>query len=835
MRIWRAFTVLAALAAGLMLCGCGSENGDRLGDYKIYRVEGEDPASLTQFLMDLAKAETGVSLKNSAEDQGNRICLLMSDTSAAEYGFTLAQMQPGAFTILRRDGQLFLLSPTEEGLRRACGYLFGRLVAQDGSLLLAEGESYADTGRSLKEAIYVGDVPIQEYKILYEDKSAAAACQELQFYIRQTCGSTLPIEKAKEQDGLAIRLLLEELSEGEGRISIEDGQIRIAAGDAEGLYQEMCLFVNTYLGWMEAGQEDECISSVSRTVHVPWDVTEREAWMPEREAIIVLWNVNYTRGVYLDSAVSLKNNLLDYTQQQLYEYVKMLKFCGFTGVQVTDMCSAWAGADSYRTAHEKLRMLADAAHSLDMRFTLWVWGANFSGFAWADDTVSYEAGESGFAHDSPRTVATFEKYYSIYAELADCCDRVIGHYYDPGELTQAEDVAFFAGMLRDKFRALNPDIDFGVSCWVDAFDKGTLVRALGKDITLYEGVFRGEDEYKYEAFRKEIAAFGTRLGTWAWNTCEMEIDQMAQMNFNMDIIRETYQTARQYDGICKPAYWSEMDSNHVLNAFSLYCAGQMLIDPDMESGAVYAGLSQAVVGGQYADAFTQMLRLIQDARSGNTWSRYWWDSEDYILKSEDYPAESILERCDVYIPVLQEMIEKKIESRSFPLPIELEEVLRMMLPHLEQIRGFAQFRLELEELEEEWRQGASGEALAERLREIAVPISNYNTVVGIWGQVEARAQRELVLDFCRRTQTEIPVYPDWDRQRKNAVYGQIATDQRGMQEPLKVSAPYYQYGIAFGEETDRLVEELVEEGLLVRNQDGSVSLADWERYRYHFD
>ncbi len=315
----------------------------------------------------------------------------------------------------------------------------------------------------------------------------------------------------------------------------------------------------------------------------------------------------------------------------------------------------------------------------------------------------------------------------------------------------------------------------------------------------------------------------------------MEIDQMAQMNFNMDIIRETYQTTREYDGICKPTYWSEMDSNHVLNAFSLYCAGQLLVDPDMDTDILYARLSEAVVGQEYGDAFVQMLRLIQDARSGSTWNQYWWSSEDYILKSEVYPAESILERCNTYIPILQEMIDKGIESRAFPLPIALEEVLRMMLPHLEQIKGYAQFRIGLGELEEEWRQGAFGESLAERLREIAKPIPDYNTVVGVWGQVEARAQREMVLDFCRRTQVEVPIYPEWDRQRKNYIYGQMATDQKGLQEPLKVWAPYYQYGLAFGEETERLVQELTEEGLLIRNEDGSVSLVDWERYRDHFD
>ena len=121
------------------------------------------------------------------------------------------------------------------------------------------------------------------------------------------------------------------------------------------------------------------------------------------------------------------------------------------------------------------------------------------------------------------------------------------------------------------------------------------------------------------------------------------------------------------------------------------------------------------------------------------------------------------------------------------------------------------------------------------MKEAAEPISDYNCVIGMWGQVEARAQRELVLEFCSRTGTEVPVYPEWDRQRKQFIYERIVSDQKGKQEPVSTSAPYYQFGYAYGEETERLIREMVEEGLLVQKEDGAVYLADWEKYIYHFD
>lgn len=839
-------TSILFLAGFLLFCGgCGNRQGDNLRDYKVYRVEGEDAAGLLDFFTTLSKQTRNIGLKNVQEDQGCRINLLTAEQSANEYGYTLAEIAPDAFTILRKGDQLFILSSQEKGIRLGCSYLLHELTAKDGTLLLPEEGVYTDTGTNRKESVYIGNTSIDQYTIYYDDKKVLPVCEELQYYIHQTCGSMISTGSWKEQEDFGILLRLDDgLEKGKGYFSIEGGQVVIAGADVDSLYREMYRFVNTYLGWMKAGQEGARISSTARSIHVPEEDIYKEPWIEQREATIVLWNINYTRGVYMNEAVSLKNNILDLSEEQLYEYVKMLRFCGFNGVQVTDMCSAWAGADNYKTVHEKIRMIADAAHSMDMKFTLWVWGAKFEGFGWVDPSVTYAKGEGGFSYDNPEVIATFEKYYSRYLELADCCDRVIAHFYDPGELVTSEDVAYFSKKLKDKFLAANPDMDFGVSCWIDAFDKSTFVRALGNDITLYEGP-SWEDEQRYPKFRQEVAALNTRMGTWAWNTCEMEIDQMAQMNFNMDIIRECYHTARKYDNIIKPSYWSEMDSNHIMNIFSLYCAGQMLIDPDMDSDILYEKLSVAVAGSGYAEDFAEILRLIQDARSGSTWKEYWWSSEEYILKSSKYPAESILERCDRYIPVLQEMIDQDLESYTLPLPLPLKEVFQMMLPHLEQIRSFARFRLDLEELErlhqaqgEERDKQESGEApgtLQNQLYDIAKPISDYNGVVGIWGQVEARAQREMVLDFCSRTGMEVPIYPVWDRQRKQYIYSQFVTDQKGKNKPVNVYFPYYQYGLAFKQETERLIQELVEEGLFIRNEDGSVYLADWEKYKYHFD
>lgn len=687
-----------------------------------------------------------------------------------------------------------------------------------------------------KAGVYVGQESIATYVIGYDSGAAKAACEELSGYLCRMGVAELEIVPAKKVSERGIVLGIDSsLEKDAGTISAEDGLVSIKAGSKDALLDEVYLFINQYLGWKDAGSEEAHMTSTASVIRVPWNIEEKAPWIEEREAIITLWNVNFARGTYLDADVSLQNNLMDYSEDQLYEYVKMLKYCGFTGVQVTEMVSAWAGVGSYEAAHAKIRMIADAAHSLDMKFTLWVWGAEFADNSWIDDDVTYEVAEGGYSYDNPATLAAFEKYYDIYAELADCCDRVIGHYYDPGNVYTAQEIGFYGKMLKDKFHAINPDIDFGVSCWVDVYDKNIIVESIGTDVTLYERGQR-DDESTYAGFRNEINNLGCRMGTWAWNTCEMEIDQLAQMNFNMDIIRSVYHTARKYDGIAKPTYWSEMDSYHVLNAFSLFCAGQLLIDPDMESGELYDTISTAVVGPEYADCFAEMLSIIQDARSGSSWDTFFWSKENYILKSDAYPAANILSRVEEVLPVMQEMIDKELEAYTMPFPIKLENVLRLMQPHLIQIRDYAKFRLALEELENDYEQGIDKQELQERIAVISEPIKNYNCVIGAWGQIEARAQREMVIDFCKRAELEVPRYATFDNERKQRILALYRSLQKEMDEPYRRGPAYYQFDLAFGEEeTARLVQELVDEGLLIRAEDGTVYLTDWEKYLYHFD
>ena len=120
--------LLTGLVSLFCWAGCGRQEGERLKDYGIYRVEGEDSMVLTQFVMDLAQEKTDIKLKNVPGDQENWISLISHEESANEYGYTVERMDDNAFTIVRNEGHLFFLARTDQGMERACRYFFGNLV-----------------------------------------------------------------------------------------------------------------------------------------------------------------------------------------------------------------------------------------------------------------------------------------------------------------------------------------------------------------------------------------------------------------------------------------------------------------------------------------------------------------------------------------------------------------------------------------------------------------------------------------------------------------------------------------------------------------------------------
>ncbi len=695
------------------------------------------------------------------------------------------------------------------------------------------GQTFAPVNGNID--IKIGDNLISEYTICYDFgmKNAADRLEEL---IEQESAIDIKVSSKKSAEK-CIYLHRDKAKSG---ISISNSNVTISSRDAKDCMHQVNVFSNTYLGYAFAGESREHIIENTTYVNIPADVREvSEPWMTNREPIICLWKTNAARGLYTDQNVSLKSELLSYSDDQLYQYVKMMKQLGFTGIQVTDMCSSWAQYGGYEYVQQRIRFMADAAHSMDMKFTLWVWGAEFDGYGWVDKDNKYIDFEH-LSQEDEDIVNTFDKYYSIYAKLADCSDRVIMHFNDPGNLNSSKDIGFFAEEFRKKCVEVNPSIDFGINCYRLDNNIDEIKDYIPKGTMIYTGAPHTEDEVaNYRGYSDWVATREFRRGVWSWNLCEMEIDQAAEMNVNAEVIAETYRFTKEAGEVMPPEYWGEMDSYHLLNIFSLYCAANLLQDPCEEPDMLLHEISDKVVGEEYSEVLYESLSIIQDARSGRHWDEFKLNEDTGIIFSKDYPAESLRDRCDAVIPKMEELANSDLKNNSISLPISNSELIQLIIPHLVQIREYADFRISLKHAEEMYAKGEDSDAIQEYINEMYTPVHEYNTVTGCWGQVEARAQSILLEEFCEKASLEIPRNANFDEFRKRRIYAEMLAKQETTNACVKFSKEAgFQLGMAYGEEeTKRLIEELVEEGLLLEDEEGLVYLTDWEaeNIKYSFN
>ncbi|MCR4696402.1 MAG: hypothetical protein K5654_03725 [Lachnospiraceae bacterium] len=710
-------------------------------------------------------------------------------------------------------------------------------------LVFVSQKKYSDSKRLVSEIasdknvdVKIGDTPISEYRICF-NTGAGEAARVLKKYIDSESGTDIKTSFGKP----TANCIYVCKAKGNRGIKIEDGIITISGSDSSECLEEVYVFANMYLGYAFAGEEREHILENVSYSNIPKNVRfVSEPWMSNREPIVCLWKTDTVRGIYTDRNISLKSELMMYSDDELYQYVKMMKALGFTGIQVTDMCSTWAQYGGYEYVQDRIRFMADSAHSLDMKFTLWVWGAEFNGYGWVDKSVKY-IDYSHLSQEDEECIATFEKYYSIYAQLADCSDRVIMHFNDPGNLYSSKDIGYFAEMFRQKCIAINPDIDFGLSCYRHDNNIDEIKEYIPKGTMIYSGVAHTEDEQEtYKNYSNWIATREFRRGIWSWNLAEMEIDQLSEMNVNAKVIAETYRLTRDAGELVAPEYWSEMDSYHLLNIFSLYCSGNLLQDTTLNEDELLREISERVVGIENEDTLYESLNIIQDARSGEHWDEFKIkDSDSYILLSKDYPAEDLVKRCDEVIPKMQELADKELKENTVPLPIPTSDLIALIIPHLEQIRKYAEFRIALDKGEDMLKNGKDKETIQKYIDGIYTPIPTYNTITGCWGQVEARSQYILLERFCSKADIEIPRDDSFDDYRKKRIYGEMIVIQENSDAILSFDKRAgYQLGIAFGnDETERLINELVDDGLLVDDGDGRVHISDWNRENliYSFD
>ncbi len=565
--------------------------------------------------------------------------------------------------------------------------------------------------------------------------------------------------------------------------------------------------------------------------------SEQNPWIPQREPIICCWESDSVRGAYSNPFASLLPNVYEYSEKQMLQYARMLRRFGFTGVQLLDTCYSWARSGSIDAFHDKLRRMMRAAREAGLDVTLWIWAANFEGFGWRDPDVVYRPAAGYTARSDPRVRACFEKYYNCYAELAPLCDRLICHYFDPGELDEFEDVFFYMKLIEAKFREKNPDIRMGVDNWgaPEGYPQALAASGMTGYLLLEQSNPADWPENSRAEYRREVEKNGFCSGVWSWYTAEYEADQRAGMYVNAHILKERYLKVLEQTGDCLPtSYWAEIETTHLYDLFTVYCAAQLLIDPYRDADELLKEIAGLIWTGENAKKVCEALRLIEDVRSGYTWEEYWWTCDKFKSRRTGRAELVRAEKSCADIAALA--ADRSISSAELSLPFEPWVIAGLMLPHLEQIRLLCEFELGMERLEGLLAEGCSQHLLYHELKKLLRPIPDYNTWVGEFYQLERYRQYDMARDFCRRADIPMPKDPRRIYELRRVAVERLSTLQRGRSEPLLFNAcdalasPYScsQY------EAIELLQMMIDEGLIEYAGDGRYRLVHWDERRFDF-
>jgi hypothetical protein len=552
-----------------------------------------------------------------------------------------------------------------------------------------------------------------------------------------------------------------------------------------------------------------------------------QPWIPEREWALCPWVPRHVRGAFVNPHADNRMDLFRYSDRQLGDYVAMFDWFGYSGVQLLETSYSYGVMGSPEAFQDRQRAIAKFAKGNGQKVSLWVWAARFEGFGWFDPAVVYRP-QSGSAFDDPNVRRTFEKYYDHYARLAPDVDRLIGHFYDPGQLRNRDDVFRYMRLLERKFRAVNPQVKMAIDTWGTGHDYLRALMENGfQDYLLLEKtmphMFKPGER---EQLHSEAKRLGIRLGVWGWYTAEYETDQLASLYVNARMLQRVYRQIRDGAAKIQPIdYWSEMEAHHLNNIYSMYAAAQLLWNPDRDPDQILGELTEAIWGVRNGPKVLEALKLIQDVRTGEAWETYWWTLPEFRLGTAG-PAQD-LSRAEAALAALRALTDDGTVPK-IPLPFPPPTFIELMLPHLEQIRAFAAFRVELESIRAAMAGGLAGDELGRRLSAAWKPIPELTTWIGTFGQPEARRQETLLRGLADQAKVTL-VEPGWVRARDaDRLLQKIRNMQRERKDEFRFrTVDIREFFWPRPKLQDRL-DKLLSEGSIEKLAPDSYRLANWE-------
>lgn len=565
---------------------------------------------------------------------------------------------------------------------------------------------------------------------------------------------------------------------------------------------------------------------------IPHTDLKEKPWIENREWTICSWTPENVRGVFHNPMVDRRLNIYRFSDERLTSYVEMFDWLGFSGCQLMETCNNYSNFGSIEAAQAWQRKVASNCKVNGQQVSIWAWTAIFNGFGWYDNEVIYEPAKGLTAYEDPRVRQSFEKYYDYYARLAPLADRFIMHFYDPGHLKNHQDVFSYMRLLEKKLKAANPKMIMGIDMWASGSEYFQQLVDNGFSHYLILPVAWPEAyrEISRDELHQKAKELGLDLGIWGWYITEYETDQAASMYVNARLMSKFYKEMRAGALAIHPVnYWSEMEAHHINNIYTMYASSQLLWNPDRDPDKVLEEITSAIWGTKNGQMMKQALDLIQDVRTGPSWDTYWWTLPTHRIGTDD--PESDLRRAE---QALKEMLTMKIDSNfipKLPLPYEPAELTQLIVPHIKQIRDYSLFHCKINDIRKAAVEGASKESLTKMLADAWVPVPEYNTWTGTFGNFEINQQKKTIESLAAELGIEVKDPATLRYAEADRIFQIVKNRQRALSSPY-LFTPYqaaseFRYSWSKKNIEDRF-QKLIDDGVVEKAGEGTYRITEWK-------
>jgi hypothetical protein len=172
---------------------------------------------------------------------------------------------------------------------------------------------------------------------------------------------------------------------------------------------------------------------------------------------------------------------------------------------------------------------------------------------------------------------------------------------------------------------------------------------------------------------------------------------------------------------------------------------------------------------------------------------------------------------------------------KFPLPFPPETLVEVMLPHLKQIRAFAQWRTEFDRIRAGNQGVTSKDELSRQVVESWKPVPSYDTWTGTYGQMERRSQESLIRNFAAQSGLSVSA-PGWLRyDDAHSTLQFIRTQQILRREVWRFTSSDILRDMGSNWPSQKMqdcLNKLVTDGCVERLGDDLFCLTNWDHYSH---